>query len=365
MITLNEIAYNIKNLAYGGSTTTENSISLRQIKHWIHYHRAKLIADNIDKGITNNQALYQDIEFNLRNSVQGDAENYIKLWDAYQLDSSASAPTITGAFLENHPRNSMGELSGEWLAIQPHSTGNGNYGQNLSYYGDEIKSSQLRGDFHNFGSHSFWMPRTLQLKNDQGIKEITLRRKIHFPDDIATAVSGTDGWEQQTGSQKRDIPLYRKEYNNFDDYNKFTDNSKPYYIQESINNNTGFKKDRDVNYISFRSIQVSPNNVGGLYSPGNKKVFWKYKAEGKLILENPTQIFIKNNTKRDIDYNLGIIKWDDEKMPYPIPMEYVSDLIQRVIQVEMQTELKTTPDIVTDGLDDIIKQKISGPQVQR
>ena len=43
----------------------------------------------------------------------------------------------------------------------------------------------------------------------------------------------------------------------------------------------------------------------------------------------------------------------------------ISDLIQRVIQVEMQTELKTTPDIVTDGLDDIIKQKISGPQVQR
>ena len=32
MVTLNEIAYNIKNIAYGGQTSDENFISIEQIK---------------------------------------------------------------------------------------------------------------------------------------------------------------------------------------------------------------------------------------------------------------------------------------------------------------------------------------------
>ena len=58
--------------------------------------------------------------------------------------------------------------------------------------------------------------------------------------------------------------------------------------------------------------------------------------------------------------------WDDSNTPYPIAMEYVSDLIQRVIQIEMQTTLKTMPDIITDGMDDTVRKNISsGAQVQR
>ena len=60
MITLNEIAYNIKNLAYGGQNSAENNISTAQIKHWIHYHRAKLIEDNINKGILSFNNLFQN-----------------------------------------------------------------------------------------------------------------------------------------------------------------------------------------------------------------------------------------------------------------------------------------------------------------
>ena len=40
MASLNEIAYNLKNMAYGGSSTTrEENIGIRQIKFWIHYYR--------------------------------------------------------------------------------------------------------------------------------------------------------------------------------------------------------------------------------------------------------------------------------------------------------------------------------------
>ena len=37
MATLNELAYNIKNIAYGGNTNTEQNVSTQQIKFWIHY----------------------------------------------------------------------------------------------------------------------------------------------------------------------------------------------------------------------------------------------------------------------------------------------------------------------------------------
>jgi len=357
MITLNEIAYNIKNLAYGGSTSTENSISLRQIKHWIHYHRAKLIADNIDKGITNNQALYQSMKLTARNSTSSTIKNFYDAWDAKDIDASLSAPTVTGEWLSNLPKNTTGDrLNGEWLLNSSLTQGENGWvdGQQRSYYGEEISSSQVRGDFRNFGSHSFWTPRPLQLKNDAGIIDVSVERYAYFPDDPGTP----DDNEQTDSYAKRSIRLYRKEYGNFDHFNKFTDNNTPYYTQETL----GIDRENNgnENYISLRQLQVSPNYHAGLNTPTNKKIFWKYRGSLTMILENPTEI--------DMMYGFWYeteTKWDDATTPYPIPMEYVGDLIQRVIQVEMQTELKTTPDIVTDGLDDIIKQKISGPQVQR
>jgi hypothetical protein len=357
MITLNEIAYNIKNLAYGGSTSTENSISLRQIKHWIHYHRAKLIADNINKGITNNQALWQKMSLTARNSTSSTIKNFYDAWDAKDIDASLSAPTVTGEFLSNLPKNAAGDrLNGEWLVQSSLSTGENGWadGQQRSFYGEEISSSQVRGDFRNFGSHSFWTPRPLQLKNDAGIVDVSVERYVYFPDD-----PGTPDDNEQAGSYaKKSIILYRKEYGNFDEYNKFTDNNKPYYIQETA------KIDRDNNangnYIALRQLQVSPNYHGGLSTPVAQKLFWKYRGVLTMILENPTEI--------DMMYGFWYeteTKWDDATTPYPIPMEWVSDLIQRVIQVEMQAELKTTPDIITDGLDDNLKRKSSGAQVQR
>ena len=86
-----------------------------------------------------------------------------------------------------------------------------------------------------------------------------------------------------------------------------------------------------------------------------------------MILEDPTEIDMmwswwwemQNRAKDEIG-------WHDDTTPYPIPMEYVSDLIQRVVQVEMQTEIKTIPDVIIDGQDDLTKLKMKGgTQVQR
>ena len=61
MITLNELAYNIKNIAYGGHATDESGINTKQIKFWIHYHRARLIAENLERGILDRPEIYQKI----------------------------------------------------------------------------------------------------------------------------------------------------------------------------------------------------------------------------------------------------------------------------------------------------------------
>ena len=355
MITLNEIAYNIKNLAYGGKTSTENSISISQIKHWIHYHRAKLIADNIDKGILNNQSLYQVGALILRNSTAPQAEAYYKAWDAFKRDSSLSAPAVTAGFIENHSKASNGELRDSFLVYSSmayaHNSTSQDYldGRHRDFYGREVYRSQIRGDFRNFGMHGFWIPRPLMLKDNSGIKNVEVIRNTHHPDDISTTELNeeTDGFNKSYQGQEFGI------------YNKFTNESKPSYWQGTARLNRA--ENSQGNYIILNNLQVSPNYHGGLNTPANKKIFWKYQGVVNLILENPTEIDIMYDR-----YYMPKINWDDATTPYPIPMEYVSDLIQRVIQVEMQTELKTMPDIITDGMDDLIKLKTKGgTQVQR
>lgn len=50
MATLNEIAYNIRNVISGGVTSDDTDVSLRQIKFMVHYHRANLLMKYTDNG---------------------------------------------------------------------------------------------------------------------------------------------------------------------------------------------------------------------------------------------------------------------------------------------------------------------------
>ena len=328
MITLSQIADNIQGMMYPNTLTLEGEISTRQIKHWIHYHRAKLISDNIDKGILNDESLYQKFRLTTRNSTNSALVEYMKEHD------EGNSPTITEGMIKNYPRFSGGQLTGEWLvnsSMTSDTTGSQQAwqdSQSRNFYGEETSKSQVRGDFRNFGYHSFWTPRPLQLKNDEGIKKISLERYVHFPDDPDTAAN-----EQSSSYAKKAITLPRKEYGN-DEYNKFTDYNKPHYIQStsSLNSyNLGGE-----NSISLRRLQVSPNYHGGLKTPDNKKLFWKYRASVQMILENPTEVDIMGGLWYDTEQD-----WNDSTTPYPIAMEYVNDLIQRVTQQESLYSLKT------------------------
>lgn len=372
MITLNEIAYNIKNLAYGGHGSTENNISIHQIKHWVHYHRAKLIADNFNKGITNNQSIYQNMELTVGNSAIPSVAGYFNDYLQYNKGTQSSlGQTISyGDFIGNQPTfgNNTG-LAGPWIPYSSVSSqeDEGNISES-GWYGEELSSSQIKGDFRNFGYHDFYIPKPLQLQNDEGIKNVRVKRAVHKN---STYDPFNDGFDSKY------ISLYRKEYNNFDEHNKFTDNTKPYYTQkEEVH---GFQvKDamhdnrtqvRNTSYLSLRQLQVSPNYLNDLDGPGAKRIYWRYIASVEAVLQNPTDISMMWNQpdmlamrsfQRPTIYGIKEYEWNDSEDSYPIPMEYVSDLIQRVIQVEMQTVLKTQKDEITDGLDDNLRAKGSG-----
>jgi len=388
MITLNEIAYNIRNLAYGGKNTTENNISIEQIKHWIHYHRAKLIADNVDKGITHNNSIYQSVPLTTYNSASRDIRNYIGDLVDYLRNTALATPTLPN-YLIRARTYASGAPYAEWMAITQNIINSGllgsmnpNVGGNqhwIDQYGRETASTQQnKGDFRNFGYHNFEVPAPIQLKDNRGIREINLSRAVLYD-------NGTDSG--YFGHFSKAIKLYNKKYGDFDEYNKFTNNSKPYYTEEtsghtqlednSFVNSLPAAQSSNNHIISIHQLQVSPNYHDDKVSGSPRRYFWNYKAKSDMILQNPTHIhniynngvyeFLGANSSNPINASEAIdtVMWDDAANPYPIPMEHVSDLIQRVIQVELQTELKTQGDEIADGLDDNLRMKRSGAQVQR
>ena len=60
-MTLNEISYNIKNLVEGGITGEDSNLSIRQIRHMVHYHRANLLTKYTDSGRFVSDAMFQEI----------------------------------------------------------------------------------------------------------------------------------------------------------------------------------------------------------------------------------------------------------------------------------------------------------------
>ena len=59
MATLNEIAYNIKNIVEGGVGSDDSNLSLRQIKYMIHVKRAELLLKYTDNGRKTSESMYQ------------------------------------------------------------------------------------------------------------------------------------------------------------------------------------------------------------------------------------------------------------------------------------------------------------------
>lgn len=377
MITLNEIAYNIKNIAYGGDTGIENSINIRQIKHWVHYHRSKLISENINKGILDRGEIYQDFQLNAYNDMRQSIKDYINDWREYDVKGAAQ-PTVTAGIIENHPRYNDGMLrpyflAGGYLTVGTSAASNlwTNEIVNNQYGLDLYSNSEDKGNFRNKGHAFFNIPKPLVFDNKKGISRFVLKRQVHRPDDTTTA----DVNEDEQGVKLQAVPIYYKSIDDhiYGGHNKFTNNKDiPYYQLAENKVNNGYEKYGDT-FLAIQNLKVSPNYHGGLETPGEEKLFYAYQANVKMVLSNPVEVAEKggyNPANYDKYNDHGDARtpnlWDDAKNYYPIPMDMVGDLIQRVIQIEMQTSLKTIPEVVSDSFDDTTKVKLtSGSQVQR
>ena len=60
-----------------------------------------------------------------------------------------------------------------------------------------------------------------------------------------------------------------------------------------------------------------------------------------MILQDPTQMFhnLGETDSTSVNYDSSSII-DDDSTPYPIPAQYVRDLIERIVQLEASTVLK-------------------------
>ena len=315
MITLNEIAYNIKNLAYGGKPNVEANLTTSQIKYWVHYHRAKLIADNLDKGILSNHILWQNYELNAGNML-----------DSVIMQGNIDASAFTGSDLNrwtNIPKDATPQALDRWTldstltskndALTPYLKDS----HSLSQYGNYKKVSQFKNDYRNISQAGFTIPEPLMLKDYKSIKSIELDRVLWTVDDSVYVRS----------FEPIILPIKTLDEGMYSKHNRFTSDNKPYATLERVDFNDNI---HNTTALILKGLQVTPGNQE------DQSVFWSYKANARMILADPTK---------------ASPSWDDSKTPYPIPMEYVSDLTQRVISQEMGVAIKTPVDDIEDNLD--------------
>tara|TARA_Y100000361_G_scaffold114123_1_gene104552 strand:+ start:33 stop:701 length:669 start_codon:yes stop_codon:yes gene_type:complete len=114
MATLNEIAYNIRNIVSGGVTSDDTDVSLRQIKFMIHYHRANLLVKYTDNGRKTSNACYQVDEVTpslngvTLKDVVGFNDNKAIRSIAYKDDSSIESSYVPLPIVQNHDRMFVG-----------------------------------------------------------------------------------------------------------------------------------------------------------------------------------------------------------------------------------------------------------------
>ena len=332
MITLDQLADNILGMMYPNTLTLEGSIPMRQVKMWIHYHRAKLIADNINKGNLNHNGIYQNILLNTRPLDDSDVEAYVKSWDNYEDGITASPPSFpTTGYLSNLAVWGDNKLVGDFNAFSSISLGGvaSSYlstdrvidFKRQSQYGDIVAESPsgVRGDWRNIGYDNFKIPKLISLDKNIAVEQVSLARKIIHKEEISGNYN----------SQFMPVSLYHKSSTErkFGNYNKFTRNDKPYYTIWS----DGDKYNKDNSMIKLGGLLVSPQYHGGVASWNDLETYFGYAGSTNALLSNPTDI---QNYERLSD-------WSDKESAYPIPMEYVSDLVQRVVQQEFSTSLKT------------------------
>jgi len=296
MATLNQIAYNIKELMSGGDEKHEQKISTRQIKHWIHYHRAKIITDKLSSG-----------EIVDRRYIQPMFSGLIELEDKHDMLGNVN-------ILDNSIEESE---SFGW--------------SNNDYSGTDYHEGT---EFNRF-SVTVTLPHTLNVGTNDGLTDIRLKKRIKLADE---SVGRWMGWNK--------LPIKSKDNAAFDWANKFNKTNKPYAI---VYNNMKIANDLDSSYISDNGRKEMALEVSGLRyqtTENDSSQIYQYWVDVWGILTDPTK------AQKIYDSGGGHTLYgpfDDSISHYPITEEDLPLLISRVAEVEMTLLLKTPEDLIEDN----------------
>lgn len=312
MATLNELTYNIKNIAYGGSTNTEQTVSNNQIKFWIHYYRAQILGEMLAAGQGLPYDCYQGIAINQNMDLEYAGE----AWETYVNGQTTNNAQIIPFSARTAVEAGISKFD---LAIT----------NEHNFHGLDLMFSHDFEDPGDYGIIRLAIPDLITI--NEGIKHIFLTEA----DNIETR-KGAINVLLATGDE-----VLNSEYNRFTKNNPIASVSR-YSTGQLV---LAIKKVKSNIYGTngYATVEMVEDEVVTSVIP--KSYFITISG----VLKDPT----KNGN------------WNDD-MEYPLPQELISDLNRRILSAELQMSLAAPSDKITDNADTtkFVQQKAS-PQVRK
>jgi len=338
MASLNEIAYNIKNMAYGGSSTTnEENVGIRQIKFWVHYYRAELIQEFYLKGknlpyefYQTHQPVREDVRY-MRDTYSGGAintlANEITGWNKAILAYSQRVADLANAATTVEDDPDTEDINEAVSSPLSESTVAAIGNVSDDFYGQDFYEYNSNESNYDYGRIEFAVPELINVNH--GIFNLEIRK------------AGVQG-EIYTNQNTRpiNVPILTKHEAENSKYNRFTKNSIKAHVQTQVSSPySQYRNECQIRIDRIRSVYKSA-------SDGTIKHAIPYAVYLNGLFANPTEASYYRN--------------DDDV--YPIPEYLIPELNQRILSKEMTMTLSTPSDDLDDERD---STKIIQPQAQR
>jgi len=288
MATLNELAYNIKNIAYGGNTNTEQNVSTQQIKFWIHYYRAQIIGELIADGRGVPIDCYQILSITQEDDHQKDDD-----WQTYHDTHTSSSGYIIPF---------SGRTADDAGLDKFHGAVAGSKNVNAL----DLTHSYFFEEPNDYGIIRLRIPHLVTNNSKHGLGRISV-------------VSVEDS-ETRRGSTN--VSIVTRDEATFKQHNRFTHSTPTASMSIYSSGQCILQIDN--------LLSVNRGTVGGYDSTPKS-----YAIVASALLKNPTE----NNS------------WTSDDLEYPLPQEMISDLNRRILGAEMQASLTSMNDPITDNAD--------------
>jgi len=319
MATLNEIAYNIRNTAFGGTNNTEQNVSIRQIKFWVHYHRAQIIKELSMKGQSVPYEFYQRHEPVASDTTYADIV-------PFDVNDAGQVAGLFGDVLDFDTERQIPAMSARLATLYEGEFKNSDFVTDvipaMDYYGREFYNRKGQEQEGDYGHIQLNIPNLINV--NYGISSLQIRKSLN---------------QQQMATRDIQVPVISyDEYIN-SKYNRFTNNSPKAYVRNSSILTIG-------RLLSVFSRQTKTENSNTIVEEVFNLRAVPYVVSLNVLLNNPTEASTWNN---DDDF-------------YPMSQYYISDLSNRILSKEFNMALTVPSDLISDNAD---TTKIIQPQTQR